>query len=87
MFVASRFLIDTVKVAAELAEGRRGFVSRGEIERVVRLVMQKEEGEALRSRAGELQQCAARYAYSSPNLDAFIQLLLESRTATDMPNN
>lgn len=76
--MANRDLVDIAKVAAELVDARTGFMGRGEIERVVRLVMQQEEGEALRSRAGELKQLiAARYAHSNSNLDTFLAGLIK----------
>jgi len=70
--VANRYLVDTVKVAEELVEERRGFVGRDEIERAVRLVMHPVQGAALRSRAAELKQSAAQYAFSNTHLDAFL---------------
>jgi hypothetical protein len=73
----NRYLVDVVKVAAEVVDARTGFVGRDEIERVVRLVMQQEGGEGLRSRAGELKQIiATRYSHSNPNLDAFLAGLI-----------
>lgn len=75
--MTARYLVDVVKVAAEVVDARTGFVGRHEIERVVRLVMQQEGGEGLRSRAGELKQIiATRYSHSNPNLDAFLAGLI-----------
>jgi len=71
-----RYLIDTVKVAVELKEERRGFVGREEIQRVVRLVMHQAECHAFRTRAAELKQLAAKYTYCNTHLDLFLDGLI-----------
>jgi len=71
-----RYLIDTVKVAAELQEERKGFVGREEIQRVVRLVMHQAKGQAFRTRAAELKQSAAKYAYCNSHMDSFLDGLI-----------
>jgi hypothetical protein len=66
--------VDVAKVAAEFKSSEDQIVTRREVERVVRLVMQQPEGEALRSNMDSLQEAAARNASSVDGLRAFIGL-------------
>lgn len=80
-FLANRFLVDIAKVAVELKEARPNFITRDEVERVVRLVLQQNaKSQLMRSRVGELKQHAVRHASSSTALDAFFTELTKIDT-------
>ncbi|KAG0601055.1 hypothetical protein M758_11G080500 [Ceratodon purpureus] len=70
----ARFLVDVAKVAVEFQRSEGQKITRREIERVVRLVMQQQEGEALRSNIQSLKEAAARNASSVEGLKAFVSL-------------
>lgn len=79
--LANRFLVDIAKVAVELKEARPNFITKDEVERVVRLVLQQNaKSQSMQSRVGELKQHAIRHASSSTALDAFFAELTKIDT-------
>lgn len=74
-----RFLVDIAKVAVGVnREPNTGLVTKEEVERVARLVLQdKKVSISLRSRAGELKQKAALHTTSTASLDPLLVHLTE----------
>lgn len=69
-----RYIVDVANVAMEFKWSKDGTVARTEIERVVRLVMEQPEGDAMRSNIESLKEAAAKNASSVDGLKTFIGL-------------
>ena len=70
-----RFLVDVAKVAAEFQRSEDGSITSREVERVVRLVMQQQEGESLRTNIESLKEAAVKNIESSADsVKTFIRL-------------
>ncbi|KAH8972797.1 hypothetical protein BDL97_01G010900 [Sphagnum fallax] len=74
-----RFLVDTAKVAMEMKKGTDGFVSKQEVERNIRALMEEVEGESIKSNMKEMRtharQAVAEGGTSKQNLQVYINYL------------
>ncbi|CAK9190443.1 unnamed protein product [Sphagnum troendelagicum] len=74
-----RFLVDTAKLAMEMKKGTDGFVSKQEVERNIRALMEEVEGESIESNMKEMRsharQAVAEGGTSKQNLEVYINYL------------
>ncbi len=74
-----RFLVHTAKVAMEMKKGTDGFVSKQEVERNIRALMEEVEGESIKSNMKEMRsharQAVAEGGTSKQNLQVYINYL------------
>ncbi|CAK9254625.1 unnamed protein product [Sphagnum jensenii] len=74
-----RFLVHTAKVAMEMKKGTDGFVSKQEVERNIRALMEEVEGESIKSNMKEMRsharQAVAEGGTSKQNLEVYINYL------------
>ncbi|CAK9857079.1 unnamed protein product [Sphagnum jensenii] len=74
-----RFLVDTAKLAMEMKEGTDGFVSKQEVERKIRALMEEVEGELIKSNMKEMRsharQAVAEGGTSKQSLQVYINYL------------
>ncbi|CAM6071635.1 unnamed protein product [Sphagnum tenellum] len=74
-----RFLVDTAKLAMEMKKGTDGFVSKQEVERNIRALMEEVEGESIKRNMKEMRsharQAVAEGGTSKQNLEVYINYL------------
>jgi hypothetical protein len=74
-----RFLVHTAKLAMEMKKGTDGFVSKQEVERNIRALMEEVEGESIKSNMKEMRsharQAVAEGGTSKQNLQVYINYL------------
>ncbi|KAH9573565.1 hypothetical protein CY35_01G007700 [Sphagnum magellanicum] len=74
-----RFLVHTAKLAMEMKKGTDGFVSKQEVERNIRALMEEVEGESIKNNMKEMRtharQAVAEGGTSKQNLQVYINYL------------